>query len=267
MPSPEYPIGPLDPSHEHHNRQTIGAYDADVTGYEANTHADPSEHHPARTWQNYALAVLNQRPEVKHLPALELGSGTGRDADYLESRGGISVRRTDAVSGFVKALRKKGYAADKLNALTDDLGGPYSMVFANGVFPHFSDAQAQHVMTKAYNSLASDGLLVVSFKITDAMRHWHLGTIEGWDIAIPPNGREVPPKIKKERYYYIRHPIEARKLILTGDRGRSAAFMGFNTERSLWLGAVVCKDGVGELPDGRPRRNMLLPPLPSPGGV
>lgn len=267
MSSPEYQIGPVEPMQEQHNQQTIGAYDVDVAGYEANTFVDPSEHHPARAWENYALTVLGKRPEIKHLPALELGSGTGRDADYLESHGGISVRRTDAVSGFVQALRKKGYAADTLNALTDDLGGPYCMVFANGVFPHFSDAQAKHVITKAFDSLASDGLLVASFKITDAILHWHLGTIEGWDIAVPPNQQEVRPKIKKERYYYIRHPIDARRLIYTGDRGRSAAFMGFNTERSQWLGAVVCKDGVGDLPDDRPRRSMPFPPLPSPGGI
>lgn len=259
MPSPEYPIAPLDAQQEYRNQQTISAYHADAAGYEANTVVDPSENHPARAWIDYALTVLGVRYDLSHLPALEISSGTGRDADYLESCG-VPVRRTDAVPAFVQALRDKGHVADTLNALTDDLGGPYCMVFANGVFPHFSDAQARHVITKAYDSLAPDGLLVLSMKITDVMRHWHQGTIEGWDIAIPPHQQEVPPKLTRERYYYIRHPIGARQLILTGDIGRNATFMSYNTERSQWLGAVVCKNGIGDIPDDRPGRGMPLPP-------
>ncbi len=33
-------------------------------------------------------------------------------------------------------MRADGYAVDRLNALTDDFGGPYEAVFADAVFPH-----------------------------------------------------------------------------------------------------------------------------------
>jgi protein-L-isoaspartate O-methyltransferase len=47
---------------------------------------------------------------------LEIGSGTGRDAAYLESRG-FTVRRTDAARSFVAAMRAAGVEADVVNVL------------------------------------------------------------------------------------------------------------------------------------------------------
>jgi SAM-dependent methyltransferase len=94
-----------------------------------------------------------------HLPAgghvLELGSGTGRDAVDLEQRG-HRVRRTDAATSFVDMIRADGYEADQLNALTDDFGGPYDLVFADAVFLHFTPTQLATVLRKAH---AAAGLL------------------------------------------------------------------------------------------------------------
>ncbi|MEU4395542.1 class I SAM-dependent methyltransferase [Kribbella sp. NPDC023855] len=82
---------------------------------------------------------------------LELGSGTGQDAAELERRG-HRVRRTDAASAFVEMMRKDGYPADRLNALTDDFGGPYDLVFADAVFLHFTPDQLATVLLKAHES-------------------------------------------------------------------------------------------------------------------
>jgi SAM-dependent methyltransferase len=79
---------------------------------------------------------------------LELGSGTGRDAIELERRGFV-VRRTDAALAFVEMMRADGYAADRLDALRDDYGGPYDAVFADAVFLHFDRAQLADVLRKA----------------------------------------------------------------------------------------------------------------------
>ncbi|WP_433160451.1 class I SAM-dependent methyltransferase [Kribbella sp. CA-247076] len=79
---------------------------------------------------------------------LELGSGTGRDAVELERRGFV-VRRTDATPAFVELMRADGYDVDRLNAITDDLGGPYDAVFADAVFLHFDRAELGHVLRKA----------------------------------------------------------------------------------------------------------------------
>lgn len=79
---------------------------------------------------------------------LEIGSGTGRDARELERRGYV-VRRTDATRAFVEMMRADGYAADELNALTDDYGGPYDAVYSSAVFLHFDRAQLAGVLRKA----------------------------------------------------------------------------------------------------------------------
>jgi SAM-dependent methyltransferase len=78
---------------------------------------------------------------------LELGSGTGRDAAELERRG-HQVRRTDATPAFVEMMRADGFKADLLNALTDDYGGPYDLVFADAVFLHFTADQLAQVLAK-----------------------------------------------------------------------------------------------------------------------
>ncbi len=79
---------------------------------------------------------------------LELGSGTGRDADELERRGFV-VRRTDATEAFLEMMRADGHDADRLDALSDDFGGPYDAVFADAVFLHFDRAQLTGVLRKA----------------------------------------------------------------------------------------------------------------------
>ncbi len=79
---------------------------------------------------------------------LELGSGTGRDATELERRGFV-VRRTDATQAFLEMMRADGYDADRLNAITDDFGGPYDAVFADAVFLHFDRAQLAGILRKA----------------------------------------------------------------------------------------------------------------------
>jgi SAM-dependent methyltransferase len=78
---------------------------------------------------------------------LELGSGTGRDAIELERRGFV-VRRTDATQAFVEMMQADGYAADRLNAITDDYGGPYDAVYASAVFLHFDRAQLIEVLRR-----------------------------------------------------------------------------------------------------------------------
>ncbi len=54
---------------------------------------------------------------------LEIGSGGGRDAFEFEKRG-MSIRCTDVARGFVDLLRAKGFEADLLDPLTDDLRDP-----------------------------------------------------------------------------------------------------------------------------------------------
>lgn len=115
-------------------------------------------------WLNHALDLLEASPpELRALPILEIGSGRGHGADRIEARG-FTVVRTDATMAFVNEQRSRGHDTRYFNAITDDLYGKYSMVFATGVFPHFNWEEARHVVGKCFEHIAPGGLLVVSVK-------------------------------------------------------------------------------------------------------
>ena len=56
---------------------------------------------------------------------LEIGSGPGWDADWLD-HAGLKVRRTDAAAAFVALQKARGVKAEVLDVVKDELGGPYA---------------------------------------------------------------------------------------------------------------------------------------------
>jgi SAM-dependent methyltransferase len=87
---------------------------------------------------------------------LEVGSGTGRDADYIESLGG-RVRRTDATQAFLDLQAERGKQGERLNLLTDALGGPYDAVLAICVLIHVERRETDRVLRKIRNALRPGG--------------------------------------------------------------------------------------------------------------
>ena len=98
---------------------------------------------------------------------LELGSGPGHDAAYLEEQHGLRVRRTDATPAFVERLRRQGHEADLLDARSDDLGGPYDGVLADAVLLHLDPAQVEELLVRARSAVAPGGALGVTLKEGD----------------------------------------------------------------------------------------------------
>ncbi|KQZ13487.1 SAM-dependent methyltransferase [Mesorhizobium sp. Root554] len=97
------------------DRDTVRSYDSVAAEYAAEAAAMPGW---VATEIDAFVADLGGSGRV-----LEIGSGGGRDALELESRG-ISVRRTDISKGFVDLLRESGFEADLLDPLTDELADP-----------------------------------------------------------------------------------------------------------------------------------------------
>lgn len=103
---------------------------------------------------------------------LEIGSGGGRDALELESRG-ISVRRTDVAEGFVKLLRENGFEADLLDPLTDGLadpqrpGTPYDGVWACASLIHVARQDLGTVLGRLAAVTKACGRLHVSVRDGD----------------------------------------------------------------------------------------------------
>jgi SAM-dependent methyltransferase len=138
------------------NDQTVKGYDKTVTKY-----IDTSPQKvdgQLKAWIDKNLKQIDKTAKI-----LEIGSGSGKDADYFESLG-YKVELSDASQGFVDHLIKNGKPARLLNAITDDLGGDYDMVFADAVFLHFNPEQLEKVLSKVFEALKPNGLIVFSLK-------------------------------------------------------------------------------------------------------
>jgi SAM-dependent methyltransferase len=145
------------------NARTIATYEDHVLEYVRNSPSSVSGW--VKGWLDRAVAGLPHDARV-----LELGSGPGHDADYLQDLG-YDVSRTDATPAFVDLLRSKGNDARLLNAITDDLPPGLDLVIANAVLHHFTRSQAAHVIEKAHAALTPGGRFAFSLR---------LGEGEGW---------------------------------------------------------------------------------------
>ena len=111
-----------------------------------------------KAWIDKVLELIPKGGKI-----LEIGSGYGRDAAYMDSLG-YQVTPTDAAESFVELLNSKGLKARKLNALTDDFGTDFDLVFAQAVFLHFTPGQLEQILKKSFNCLKSGGILAFSVK-------------------------------------------------------------------------------------------------------
>lgn len=146
-----------------HNDETLSTYDAKIAEYVAGTPKEVSE--DLKTWIQASLDELPQDAAI-----FELGSGFGRDADYMETLGYV-VQRTDASAGFVGLLHNQGKSARMFNALTDDYPQGQDLVFADAVLLHFTRTETANVLKNVHSSLKDGGRFAFSLKKGDG---------EGW---------------------------------------------------------------------------------------
>lgn len=145
------------------NERTVAAYNAHVQGYVDNTPHEISR--TAREWLDTSLDGLSHDARI-----LEIGSGFGHDAAYIEQKG-YSVERTDVTLGFVDLLRSQGHDARQLNVLTDEISGSYDLVIADAVFHHLKHEEAATASRNVLGALGIGGRFAVSLRV---------GLPEGW---------------------------------------------------------------------------------------
>jgi 2-polyprenyl-3-methyl-5-hydroxy-6-metoxy-1,4-benzoquinol methylase len=108
------------------------------------------------------LTQLAQTMPAAHV--LEIGSGPGWDADELEEAG-LTVRRTDITQGFIDFQRSRGKTIDRLDAINDDLGGPYDGVVTLHVLQHMEPDDLELVLAKVAKALRPGGRFLVSIPL------------------------------------------------------------------------------------------------------
>lgn len=97
---------------------------------------------------------------------LELGSGPGRDAEYLESFG-LSVTRTDGALAFVEMMRAEGFTAEVLDIRTGQFNGTYDAVVANAVLLHLRRDEFEFVARKSRGVVGAEGMFAFTVKKGD----------------------------------------------------------------------------------------------------
>ena len=151
------------------NHRTVGSYERIAADYAADTAPGPDG---TGDFSGEALRRL-----VSAIPeggtALEVGSGPGWDADFLEAQG-VSVRRTDLTQAFLDLQAARGKAVERLDVTTDDLGGPYDAVLALAVLQHVERDQLPAVLGRISAALKPGGAFLVSVREGDGER-WEVG--------------------------------------------------------------------------------------------
>lgn len=139
--------------------RTLAAYQGGVEAYIAGSPAGVAD--PVARLLEAVVAHVPSGGEV-----LELGSGPGREALYLEHRG-LLVERTDATPAFVDRLRQAGHQARVLDVRHDDLGGPFDAVLANAVLLHLDRDDFARAVRTCHQATRPDGVLAVTLKEGD----------------------------------------------------------------------------------------------------
>ncbi|MGN6519874.1 MAG: methyltransferase domain-containing protein [Dokdonella sp.] len=146
------------------NRRTIEGYEACARDYAAAVAPTPS-----------GVGEAALRRLAGELPrgarALEIGSGPGWDADFLEALG-VGVDRTDVTSAFRAFQAERGRVVASLDVVEDALPGPYDAVVALCVLQHVERERFDEVLRKIAGALHPRGLFLAS------MRE---GEGDGWD--------------------------------------------------------------------------------------
>ena len=153
------------------NRETLDSYEAIARDYAASTEGTPT---------GVGVEALGRFASL--LPddgsVLELGSGPGWDADFLEAQG-VRVRRTDGAQSFCDVQAGRGRRCDLLEVTVDPFTSAewpaYDGVLALFVLQHVEREATADVLDRASRALRPGGVLLVSLREGDA-DSWQVGS-------------------------------------------------------------------------------------------
>jgi len=105
-----------------------------------------------KTFYDKALKYVPLKANI-----LEIGSGDGCGADYLEALG-YTVLRTDPIRNFVRFQKSRGKKTHQFDVLTQVLAQRFDLVLAPAVFHHFDDEDFEDAAKHVFDMLPSYGI-------------------------------------------------------------------------------------------------------------
>lgn len=134
-----------------------------LAGYEgcADEYAETTAPKPKAEDQQALVELLKVVEPGGHL--LEIGSGPGWDADWLEDRG-LTIRRTDGAESFVHFQASRGRRAERLDVIHDPLGGPYDGVVALHVLQHVERETLPSVFAGIAAAIRDGGVFLLALR-------------------------------------------------------------------------------------------------------
>lgn len=133
------------------NQTTVQTYEQDFDKYM--DALDQAPHHTE--WLRKGLIGIPKDARI-----FEVGSGSGRDASFIESLG-YSVQRSDVADSFITYLQKNKHSVQKFDLLSDDFSdSPYDVIIANAVLLHFTRKEFLMSVQKISNSLSIGGKFI-----------------------------------------------------------------------------------------------------------
>lgn len=189
---------------------TLATYEADAEEFVART---PNElNHDFKSYLDMFLSKIQRSDSI-----LEIGSASGRDADYIEAKG-FSVTRTDIVEAFIRYQRDLGREIEIYNAIDGDLGRKFDLIIATAVFLHFDGAQFDQALANTRKHLHKSGWFALALKYG-----------EGEEFS--------DEKLNGERYFRYWKPEELSKVLQS--QGFSVNNLRISDD-GQWVFCVAC---------------------------
>jgi 2-polyprenyl-3-methyl-5-hydroxy-6-metoxy-1,4-benzoquinol methylase len=143
----------MPPAHANNGR-TVAAYENYARSYAANVSQQPSES---------GASALRRLADM--LPSggrvLDIGSGPGWDADFLEALG-VHLHRTDVTAAFREFQAERGKQVHALDVLTDEIADTYDGILMLCVLQHFERSELGAVLRKLVNAVRDKGAVLLS---------------------------------------------------------------------------------------------------------
>ena len=144
------------------NEKTVQVYEKNANKYlETSIEHDNLDPDKAKRKREKLEKFIKDNIEVlpKGAKVLEIGSGDGSNAKYIESLG-YDVTASDVAEDFLNAIKSKGLKPIKFNVLEDECEERYSAVLCWRVFVHFTKEDVYKVLQRVHDILEDGGIFI-----------------------------------------------------------------------------------------------------------